>query len=770
MFPNLSLQGKLTGIILLTSYAVLVTAGVAFVFYERIAFRAVMLNTLTTRAEIVANASTAGLSFNDPRPIVETLASLSADTHLIAAIVFDESRRIVAQYVRADHREKYSAPPPEERGHHIERNELILHQPVTLNGQRLGTVVLHRDFAEQDARLRRYVLIVTVLLLGSLPFTYLLASRLQRVISGPVSHLAQTAAAVAAEKNYSLRAVKHGEDELGRLIDNFNEMIAQIQARDTALQSAHDDLEKRVADRTAELSRSISELKNAETALRESETRFRTVFEGSPDAFFVEDAAGNVVDCNPAACRLQGMEQAELLGKNVRDLVPPDRREETARNFQKLVSGELRLTEGSTLTKDGKIVPVEVRSAPVLFTGQPCVLLQVRDIAERHSLEAQVRHAQKMEAVGQLAAGVAHDFNNILTVIQGHTSLLLDDHALDAESEASLREIAASATRAANLTRQLLTFSRKQVMQPRPLDLGAVVADAMKMLRRLLGETIAVELERAPALPAVLADTSMMEQIILNLVMNSRDALPGGGRIVVSTAAVELDAARAAQNPDARAGRFVCLRVTDNGTGMDAATRARIFEPFFTTKDVGKGTGLGLATVYGIVKQHQGWIEVASEPGRGATFRIFLPATARPSEAAETPPSPDTRRGAETIFVVEDEPALRDLVAGLLRNHGYHVITAVSGRDALRLWREQSPRVDLLLTDMMMPDGVSGWELAKQLRAQAPKLKIIYTSGYSADLFANQVELEEGVNFLSKPYQPRLLAQTVRNCLDQPEV
>jgi two-component system cell cycle sensor histidine kinase/response regulator CckA len=305
-------------------------------------------------------------------------------------------------------------------------------------------------------------------------------------------------------------------------------------------------------------------------------------------------------------------------------------------------------------------------------------------------------------------------------------------------------------------------------MQPRPLDLGAVAADAMKMLRRLLGENIAVDFDLAPALPAVLADTGMMEQIILNLVMNSRDAMPDGGKLLISTSAVDLDAAHAAPNPDARTGHFVCLRVTDNGTGMDTATRAHIFEPFFTTKDVGKGTGLGLATVYGIVKQHQGWIEVESEPGRGATFRIFLPALARAAETVtEATPSPDTRRGAETIFVVEDEPALRDLVASLLRGYGYHVITAVSGRDALRLWREQSPRVDLLLTDMMMPDGVSGWELAKHLRALAPKLKIIYTSGYSADLFAHQVDLEEGVNFLSKPYQPRLLAQTVRNCLDR---
>ena len=389
------------------------------------------------------------------------------------------------------------------------------------------------------------------------------------------------------------------------------------------------------------------------------------------------------------------------------------------------------------------------------------------DITEQLSLEAQFRQAQKMESVGQLAAGVAHDFNNILTVIQGHADLMMGLPELTEKAHEPLREISAATRRASNLTRQLLTFSRRQIIQPKPLDLNEVIANIATMLQRILGEDVSLEFKSEADLPAIFADAGMMEQVVMNLALNSRDAMPDGGHLILETTSVVLSELKAQQNREARPGHFVALSVSDSGCGMDEATLSKIFEPFFTTKEVGHGTGLGLATVYGIVKQHEGWIEVESQPGEGTTFRIFFPASSQQIEpVAEPGEFLSVAGGKETILLVEDEPGLRGLQKQVLESYGYTVLEAASGDEAWKLWPEASAGVDLLLTDMIMPGQLNGKELARKLTSEKPGLKVIYVSGYSGDVLGDDFFLQEGINFLQKPYHPFRLAQMVRNCLD----
>lgn len=379
------------------------------------------------------------------------------------------------------------------------------------------------------------------------------------------------------------------------------------------------------------------------------------------------------------------------------------------------------------------------------------------DVTERLNLEAQLRQSQKMEAIGQLAAGVAHDFNNVLTIMQGLVRRL--DRGGDASQADTLQQLFDTTERAAALTRQLLTFSRRQVLQSRVMDLREVVSGISRMLQRLIGEDIVLSVQNPEALPAIEADPSMMEQVILNLAVNARDAMPRGGRLVIETSVAEVR-----DEPHAPR-KFVQLRVEDTGCGMTEEVKSRIFEPFFTTKDIGKGTGLGLATVFGIVKQHGGCIHVDSAVNGGTTFLISLPASDKSIEPPALPQNDaasNRTRGDETILFVEDEPLLRELGQAVLAGAGYRVLQAGDVEEALGLWREHGPAIDLLLTDMVLPGGLNGRDLAARLQQDKSYLKVIYTTGYSPDLLDDV----DALNFLQKPYPPEVLTRTVRACLD----
>jgi signal transduction histidine kinase/CheY-like chemotaxis protein/HAMP domain-containing protein len=393
----------------------------------------------------------------------------------------------------------------------------------------------------------------------------------------------------------------------------------------------------------------------------------------------------------------------------------------------------------------------------------------IEDTTERLSLEAQLRQSQKMEFVGQLAAGVAHDFNNMLTIIQGHTSSLLSKVSLPAEVVDSVQAVYFAAERAAGLTRQLLMFSRKNVMQLKPLDLQDVVGNMSKMLQRLLGETVTLEFQPTKENTSVLADIGMIEQVVMNLSVNARDAMTRGGWLNIGVEPVDIDPAFNDSHPQARPGPFVRLRVTDTGCGMDSETMSRIFEPFFTTKDIGQGTGLGLATVYGIVKQHDGWVEVNSERGKGSTFDVYFPASDELPDRImqETAVTGPVAGGTETILIVEDEPVLRSMARDILEECGYRILEASSGKDALDVWTRQAEKIDLLLTDMVMPDGISGVNLAEKLLAGQPNLKVVFTSGYTSSEVDRDMLARTHATFLQKPYTHGELARIVRDCLDK---
>ena len=412
---------------------------------------------------------------------------------------------------------------------------------------------------------------------------------------------------------------------------------------------------------------------------------------------------------------------------------------------------------------------LSVNAAPLFDAGREFdgMVVTVEDITARLALEAQLRQSQKMESIGQLAAGVAHDINNILTIIQGHAGLLLNIVTQDADVVKSLKQISAASERAAGFIRHLLMFSRKQVYRTKILDLNNVLHNLEYMLPRMLGEHITLQALCATDLPRIAADIAMVEQIIMNLVVNARDAMPKGGQLLIATSAMEINPAYVQLHPEAHAGRFVCLTVTDTGCGMERSVLQRIFEPFFTTKEVGKGTGLGLATVYGIVKQHQGWIEVQSKVGIGTTFKVFFPVadgaglltvnTLSESEAVQG--------GPETILLVEDEKDLLELMREVLQQYKYRILTASCGAEALQVWNEQNGRIDLLLTDMIMPGGMTGDELAAEMKRRKPDLKIIYASGYTS-AFVGRNFGQADVAFLAKPYQPQQVAQLIRDTLD----
>jgi PAS domain S-box-containing protein len=503
--------------------------------------------------------------------------------------------------------------------------------------------------------------------------------------------------------------------------------------------------------------------------LQASEERFSKAFKTSPvpKAILSRDRR-MIVDVNDRFTALAHTPRQKLIGSALFGIPLWTSPETRARVEQLLADGQpIRNWECQIIGPDGKPCAAILSAEPFLLGQEQCVLLVTEDVSERASLEGQLRQAQKMEAVGQLAAGVAHDFNNLLTVVQGYTQLLLVVQTPGSMGHEALGKIINATKRAAGLTSQLLTFSRKRVAEPRAVDLNTVVANVTGMLHPLLGENIRLNLHPAAMVPAIMADAAMLEQVIVNLAVNARDAMPKGGDLVISTFLTDIEESYVRHNRQATPGQFVCLQVTDAGTGMDAATLERIFEPFFTTKGIGKGTGLGLATVYGIVKQHRGWIEVNSQLGVGTTFKVFLPAVKSVAQHTEFLDNQSViRGGAETILVVEDEASLRELVTKVLRNYGYQVIEAAHGKEALRIWQGTATKPALLLTDMMMPEGMSGWELATHIRQDVSDMKVLFTSGYSPEIFGGEVQLDVNSNFLPKPYHPRLLARAVRSCLD----
>ena len=536
--------------------------------------------------------------------------------------------------------------------------------------------------------------------------------------------------------------------------------MTEIARRQASVEALHESVEEKVLERT-------SALRASEDALRESSEQYRQLVELSPEAIFIQ-TEGNFVFVNSALVKLLGANTPDdLLGTRVADRIHPA--------FHGIVNDRMRLLreerktvpllEEKWIRLDGAQVDVEVAASPFTHHGKDGAQVVVLDVTQRKSLETQLRQSQKMEAVGRLAGGVAHDFNNLLTVITAYSDLTLDRLPAEDPLRRNVDEIGKSANRAAALTRQLLAFSRQQVLQPRVLDLNAVVAEMEKMLGRLIGEDVRLSTVLDPKLRHVKADPGQIEQVIMNLAVNARDAMTGGGNLTIETRNIEMDDAYVRQHPGFQPGTYVQLVVSDSGCGMDETTRARIFEPFFTTKELGKGTGLGLSTVYGIVKQSGGYIAVYSEPGHGTTFNIYLPHVNQALQATESvsddrPPE----AGAETILLVEDEDVVRRVSREILQGKGYTVLEANCGLEALRLSEAHEGPIHLVMSDLVMP-GMSGRETVAELVRRRPDIRVLFVSGYTQEAVMQRQILDPSTVFLQKPFSAAGLAESVRETL-----
>ena len=523
--------------------------------------------------------------------------------------------------------------------------------------------------------------------------------------------------------------------------------------------------------------RDVTSRKEAEEALQRQSEFIRTITDSMGEGLFVIDRSGRVSFMNPASERLLGWSREELLLRDLHQMThyrkpdgTPLSRSDCAL-IEAMESGTTVRREDSFIRKDGSVLPAFAISSPLTSASGEIVgaVIVFHDVTERRALEEQLLHSQKMEAVGRLAGGIAHDFNNILSVVSGYGEMVLSELAEDDEHRARVVEILRAADRATGLTRQLLAFGRRQVIEPRHLDLNAVVVDVERMLHRLIGEDIQVSTKLGSDLGAIKADPGQVEQVLINLAVNARDAMPKGGKLILETANVTLDEDLVRGTLDVTAGPYVMLSVSDTGVGMDREVKEHLFEPFFTTKDSGSGTGLGLATVYGIVKQSGGHVWVYSEPGWGTTFKLYFPhvMSLEPSLSGIAPA--EMLGGSETILVVEDDDLVRALIREFLTSVGYTVILAANPEEGLKLATERADEIDLLLTDVVMP-GMSGRELVDRLTTSTPNLRVLFMSGYSDEAVASRGILEDGLAFLQKPFTRYSLSAKVRKVLDEAPV
>jgi PAS domain S-box-containing protein len=558
-----------------------------------------------------------------------------------------------------------------------------------------------------------------------------------RGVSRPVHELVKAARGIEVGE-YGAVVPMGQRDEIGELAATFNRMSSAVAER--------------------------------EERLRESEERFRTMTESAVDAVITADGDGRIVSWNRGAGVAFGYAPEEVLGTPLARVVPEPLRQLDADGKARPAGADVmpvpdRPIELQGLRKDGRPFPIELSLARWETRQGSFLTVIIRDVTERRQLEEQFRQAQKMESIGRLAGGLAHDFNNLLTVIGGHAELLHERVRPDDPLRQRIGLIQEAADHAADLTKQLLAFSRKQVLAPAVLNLNAIVAEIEPMLRRLVGEDIQLGAGLARDLGSVRADPAQLKQILLNLAVNARDAMPQGGKLTLETQNVEIDQSYARLHPDVPAGRYVLLAVTDTGIGMDDATRSRIFEPFFTTKAPGIGTGLGLASVYGIVTQSGGSISVHSEPGRGTAFKVYLPRVEGPVVPVSAGSSRDARRGSETILVVEDNEMVRTLTCEILKRHGYTVVEARHGADALDIAQRYHGPIHLVLTDVVMP-VMGGPEMVSRLAPLRPSMKIVYMSGYPADALDHQGLVNGEFEFLPKPIGLDPLVRKVRDVLD----
>ncbi len=754
---NISIRNKLTFIILSVVLLSIIIGFTLNSIREYTSLKEHLAADSIMTARLIGEYCISPLDFGYTDEVTANLSKLAAIPTVFNGYVYDADGNLFAAYNRIG---EASAPPipDDDMFAMFEGDWLHVFWTIEFNDEKKGTVYLRVSAGELSASLNNQLFALMLVGIGVMILAYFLAVGMQRVVSRPILKLAATTERISKEADYSIRTRRTGSDEIGILYDSFNNMLDQIEAR------------------TSDLNKEIGERRKAEEALRASEEKYHGMIRNLIEGVYSVTPEGTLLDYNDEFIRILGLDA----GKDHTGISLPDFWQNVADRhsyFEEFLKhGVIRHYVINAHRVNGEEIVVQVnarmirdeRGEPLRIEG---TFLEITDLKraeeEKARIEEQYHQAQKVESIGRLAGGVAHDLNNLLSPILGYGELLLEDLDSNDNRRESVDEILSAALRARDLVRQLLAFSRKQMLEYRPVDMNDAVTGFDKLLRRTIREDIEIKIVTSPGIPMVMADIGQVEQVIMNLAVNAADAMPGGGRLTIETSPINLDDGYAAAHAGVQSGRYVMLAVSDTGFGMDEETRDHLFEPFFSTKGE-HGTGLGLATVYGIVKQHGGNIWVYSEADKGTTFKIYLPAS-QESQVDEMPaPSSISAdlRGSETILLVEDNEQVRHLARGILKRSGYNILVAENGVKAMSILASNDTPIQLLLTDVIMPE-MNGKELFERVIKERPGTKVLYMSGYTDDVIARSGVLEKGIAFLQKPFTVLALTAKVREVLDR---
>ncbi len=761
---DLPIKWKLNSIIIVISSTVILLAITAFILKYRSETRSTLTKDLTSLARVIGTNCASALLFDDRKAAEQTLAALGVKPHIVSACIYDQDKAIFARYKRYDTTSDCPSTLPDKNIHYYADQHLLLFQTIIINKEKIGTIYINYDLQEFHLRLQQYIGISVSIALLALTLTILLSNILQRFISLPLVNLTNTVRKISTNKDYSIRAEKHSNDEIGVLIDGFNIMVSEIQKRD-------DFLEKQVAGRTAELTQANEELREeiAERKRWEAErARLASAIDQAKETVVIMDADGTILYINPAMEEVLGYTRENIKGKNAFQSESGIYDQKFYDDIWQTISGgnawsgrvSFKKTSGSLRDFETSITPIRFQSETI--NGYVAI---GRDVTHELRLEKELRQAQKMEAIGTLAGGIAHDFNNILAAIIGYSEMVIKSLPEKSKEQRKMEHVLTASHRAKDLVKQILAFSRQGEQEKKPIQLQIVINEALKLLRASLPTTIDIQTE-LNSKASLIADPIQMHQLLMNLCTNASYAMQErGGVLKICLQEVEVDREQAEQSYDLQPDRYLQLTVSDSGTGIPQEIIDRIFDPFFTTKGVGKGTGLGLAVVHGIVKSHGGSISVESQPGSGTSFHVFLPRLeeAIQEEAAMLEKLP---LGSESILFVDDEELLTDVAQDMLESLGYSVETINSSKDALVLFREDPDRFDLVITDQTMPH-MTGFELAKNFFQIRPELPLILCSGYS-ETVSTRTAKQIGIHrFIMKPFNVREIADAVRTVLDE---
>ncbi len=777
LFRDLPLKRKLILIYLISTIAILGLVGTIITVNEVLSTRMTFISDSEGLMEGLARNSSAALLFRDQRDAKETLKVLKAFPDVLYAAIMDKTGTMQAEYRRDAYRGGTPQGTRSGDGHGFSLSHAWFSQDITLEDERIGSVYLVRDLKRFYGNLYRNIGILALAVIVSVVIGYYLSLYLQRIVTDPMNRLLGMMKAVTDKQQFELRADAAGRDEIGDLARGFNDMLRKIEERDAELGAHRQHLEELVQKRTeelvrvnAELTRELEQRERFEYALGESEKRYRAIFENTGNASIIIEEDFTISLANAEFARLSGYDLEEVIGrKSWTDFIHPDFVEQT-KEYYVLRRMSVDSIPGSydvkAVDRSGKLLDVHLTVG--LLPDSRRTIVSILDITEWKAMEVQLLQSRKMEAVGQLAAGVAHDFNNILTAIIGYGSVLQMSLGADSPERTYVDSILHAGQKAAALTQGLLAFGRKQVIAPREIDLNDAVRSMEGLLRRMIGEDVELKCRYRPEETMVLADSGQIGQVLMNLATNARDAMPGGGVLSIETSVVAVGRDGGGEDAGMEPGLYALLTVSDSGTGIPGEIVELIFEPLFTTKGVGQGTGLGLSIVYGIVSQHSGHVHVRSKPGKGTIFSVYLPlieGTRAAAVDASTFVSTGPAGGTETILLAEDDDMVRRFVGMVLAERGYAVIEARDGGEALRIFEDHRDSVDLLLLDVVMP-GMSGKAFYDNAERMKPGVKAIFISGYTADIIHRKGVREEGVHFISKPIIQQELMKKIREVLD----